>query len=126
MLRMCRPGGLILISCASTGRKEHGTTRTNPDASPFTVAARWDYYRNLSAQTLTQGVNLSGWVSDWRCWINYVSHDLYFVGLRGEGEQGLAPPLVRLLNRRYALGASGKSLRRGLKTLLLGDLTSRS
>ena len=32
MLRMTRPGGLVLVSCATTGRKEHGTSRTNPFA----------------------------------------------------------------------------------------------
>lgn len=125
MLRMCRPGGMVLISCASTGRKEHGTTRTNPDASPFTVAARWDYYRNLSARRLARAVDLPGWVSDWRCWVNHVSRDLYFVGLRGDDERLLAPALVAQLDARYALGASGKSLRRGLKTMLLRDLISR-
>src|SRR5690606_19424692 len=30
MLRLCRPGGLILMTCATTGRGEHGTTRKHP------------------------------------------------------------------------------------------------
>ena len=34
MIRLTRPGGLILMTCATTGRAEHGTTRTTPGASP--------------------------------------------------------------------------------------------
>ena len=124
MLRMLRPGGLVTISCATTGRKEHGTTRTNPDASPFTVQERWDYYQNLSASKLEAGVNLAGWLADWHCWVNYVSYDLYFVGLRHGGAATLDPVLLKVLDERYALRASGKALRRGLKTKLLGDLRS--
>jgi SAM-dependent methyltransferase len=124
MLRMARPGGLVLVSCATTGRKEHGTSRTNPDASPFTVQERWDYYRNLTARDIERGLNLGGWLADWHSWINYISYDLYFVGLRHGGAPALEPALVRALDARYALTATGKALRRGLKTRLLGDLRS--
>jgi len=125
MMRMCRPGGLVLVSCASTGRKEHGTTRTNPDASPFTVQARWDYYRNLTPELLTRGIHLPGWLSDWHCWVNHISRDLYFIGLRGQDERRLDPKLVQELDARYALTATPKAFRRGVKTKLLGDLLSR-
>ena len=47
MLRMMKEDGMISISCASYGREEHGTSRTTPTASPFTVDAKWEYYRNL-------------------------------------------------------------------------------
>ena len=125
MLRMTRPGGLVVISCATTGRMEHGTSRTNPDASPFTVAEKWDYYRNLTARDLEQGVHMAGWLADWRSWVNYISRDLYFIGVRHGGTAKLEPALVHLLDARYAMSASAKSLRRGLKTMLLGDLRSR-
>ena len=125
MLRMTRPGGLVVISCATTGRKEHGTTRTNPDASPFTVQARWDYYRNLVASDLAQAAHLPGWLSQWRCWTNYISRDLYFVGLRQGGATALNPALLQSLDARYAMAANAKALRRGLKSKLLGDRFSQ-
>jgi SAM-dependent methyltransferase len=125
MLRMTRPGGLVLISCATTGRREHGTSRTNPDASPFTVQEKWDYYRNLTARDLERCVNVAGWLVDWHSWINYISRDLYFIGLRHGGATTLDAGLVRTLDARYAITASAKALRRGLKTKLLGDLRSR-
>ncbi|MDP9044901.1 MAG: class I SAM-dependent methyltransferase [Pseudomonadota bacterium] len=125
MLRMTRPGGLVLISCATTGRLEHGTTRTNPDASPFTSAAKWDYYRNLTAADLAAALHLDGWLADWGHWVNYITRDLYVVGLRQGGEGTLAAPMKRDFDARYAMSASAKSWRRGLKTKLLGDLLSR-
>ena len=52
MVRLAKPGGLVLMTCATLGRKEHGTTRTTPADSPLTVAKGWDYYRNLRAGIL--------------------------------------------------------------------------
>lgn len=44
MYENLRSGGLLIITCASINRPEHGTKRTSPDDSPFTT----DYYRNIS------------------------------------------------------------------------------
>lgn len=43
MYKMVRPGGLLLITAAGTGRAEHGTRAHNPWASPATV----DFYENM-------------------------------------------------------------------------------
>ena len=50
MIRLLRPGGLLLFTCASTGRPEHGTRATDVDSSPETAQREgWmDYYRNLT------------------------------------------------------------------------------
>ena len=125
MLRMTRPGGLVLISCATTGRLEHGTSRTNPDASPFTSAEKWEYYQNLSASDLESSLNLDGWLADWSSWINFITRDLYFVGIRHGGDATLNPAMKQHFDARYAMTASAKALRRGLKTKLLGDLLSK-
>jgi SAM-dependent methyltransferase len=125
MLRMTKPNGLILITCATTGRKEHGTTRTNPDASPFTTAANWDYYHNLTAREIEAALNLSGWLNDWRTWVNHISKDLYFVGItQGKGER-LNEQMCQQLDARYAMTASVKAFRRGIRTKIIGDWLSR-
>jgi len=46
--RLLKSGGLLMFSCATIGRPEHGTTRTSPKDSPFTT----DYYKNLSEQDI--------------------------------------------------------------------------
>lgn len=125
MLRMTRPGGLVLISCATTGRLEHGTSRTNPDASPFTSAEKWEYYRNLTAADIESALNLAGWLADWGSWVNFITRDLYFVGIRRGGAAALDETMKQQLDARYAMTASAKALRRGLKTKLLGDLLSK-
>lgn len=126
MFRMTRPDGLVLVSCATTGRKEHGTSRTEPESSPFTTAAKWDYYRNLRARDIEHSLHLGGWLSDYGFWVNHVSKDLYFAGVRQGSGHHLDAGLRERLDRRYAMTASAKALRRGLKTALLGDLQSRS
>jgi SAM-dependent methyltransferase len=50
MVRMCKSNGLVLFTCATTGRKEHGTTRTDSGSSPLTVGIGWEYYKNLDEQ----------------------------------------------------------------------------
>jgi 2-polyprenyl-3-methyl-5-hydroxy-6-metoxy-1,4-benzoquinol methylase len=35
MIRLLKPGGLLVMSCATIGRKEHGTARSLPGASPL-------------------------------------------------------------------------------------------
>jgi SAM-dependent methyltransferase len=125
MLRMTRPGGLVLISCATTGRLEHGTSRTNPDASPFTSAAKWTYYRNLTAADIEASLNLDGWLADWASWTNFITRDLYFVGLRHGGATTLDATMKQHFDARYAMTASGKAWRRGMKTRIFGDRLAR-
>lgn len=125
MFRMTRPGGLVIFSCATTGRKEHGTTRSSPESSPFTVAHRWDYYRNLRADDVVKALHLKGWCSDFRFATNLESYDLYFVGLRAGGAHPrLATALVEDMSKRYRPTNTMKSIRRLVKTSVLGDTLS--
>ena len=78
MARMCN--GMVFMSCATTGRAEHGTERTTPNCSPLTVGLGWDYYRNLTAQDFTTELDLGSMFSEWDFSTNDSSHDLYFFG----------------------------------------------
>jgi len=78
MARMCN--GMVFMSCATTGRAEHGTERTTPNCSPLTVSLGWDYYRNLTAQDFTAELDLDSMFSEWNFMTNNSSHDLYFFG----------------------------------------------
>jgi hypothetical protein len=82
MLRLSAPGGFIAISCATTGRQEHGTARTNPADSPLTGAAGWGYYRNLDADDFVSTFNLPGWFGAYHFLFCPQTFDLYFYGLR--------------------------------------------
>ena len=80
MHRVCKPNGLIIMTCATTGRAEHGTARTSPQDSPLTTLAGWDYYKNLTEQDFLDNFNLSEMFSSFEFDINSQFHDLYFVG----------------------------------------------
>lgn len=52
MLSVLKPNGLLIITCATTGRREHGTARSSNGDSPFTSKiGEWaDYYKNLTVE----------------------------------------------------------------------------
>lgn len=74
MVRMT--SGLIIMTCATTGRPEHGTRRTSPSDAPFCG----DYYRNLTEQDIRDNCDLSKFAF---CQFSTCSSpaDLYFYGL---------------------------------------------
>jgi SAM-dependent methyltransferase len=82
MHRLTRKGGLVVMTCATTGRPEHGTTRTTPKDSPLTVALQWDYYQNLTEQDFVERFGLDRMFSEWSFSVNPRSCDLYFYGVR--------------------------------------------
>lgn len=77
MHRMC--DGLVVFTCATEGRAEHGTSRTSPSDSPFTV--EWNYYRNLVENDFVDALDMDSMFSRWNFSTNENSHDLYFWGL---------------------------------------------
>lgn len=82
MIRLCRPGGIVIMTCATIGRAEHGTSRTTPQDSPLTVARGWDYYRNLVPSDFTDDFTLERAFRYFGFETNPQSHDLYFVGVK--------------------------------------------
>ncbi len=123
MLRMTRPGGLVLMTCATTGRREHGTARGAPESSPFTVEHGWNYYRNLSRADFERRFDLRRWFTDHEFIVSAESFDLYFVGILKDGPP-LPAGMIPALRRRFAPSRSPKALKRRLKMLVLGDVLS--
>ncbi len=81
MHRMTASDGLVIVTCASKGRFEHGTRRTNRTSSPGTWST--DYYRNLTAKDFAREMDLPAMFATWEFFYAPVSHDLYFVGFKG-------------------------------------------
>ena len=82
MFRMTKPGGLVIVSCATTGRAEHGTTRSSGSDSPLSIGIGWEYYRNISIPTYRRAFNLPYWCEDYILLPNWHNCDLYFVGVK--------------------------------------------
>ena len=53
MINYTNSNGVVLFTCATIGRHEHGTTATNPEHSPAS-AKKFDYYKILSQAILKQ------------------------------------------------------------------------
>jgi SAM-dependent methyltransferase len=79
MYNHVHPGGLIIFTCAGEGRPEHGTTRTTPENSPFTL--EWDYYRNLSESDFDEVIKELKFKS-YKFEYNLKAQDLYFHGIK--------------------------------------------
>ena len=82
MIRLTRPSGVVVFTCASNGRPEHGTIRSNPFLSPGTQSVSLDYYLNLNALDFEAAFNLQNYFSHYRFYENPITWDLYFVGVR--------------------------------------------
>ena len=73
--RVLRPGGVLILTCATTGRHEHGTARTSPAMSPSTNS----HYRNLTASDVVGALPHLRIDLVATCWSSF---DLYVVARR--------------------------------------------
>lgn len=89
--RMLRPGGLFLFTCATIGRPEHGTSRTDMASSPFTL----DYYCNVT-EAMVRAVPGFNW-QYCKFSVNEVSHDLQFFGFKPGAPFELRPTAGRAI-----------------------------
>jgi SAM-dependent methyltransferase len=73
MIDLLAVGGIFIVTCATTGRPEHGTTGHEDWASPGTLG----HYRNVKPSELAGPLSCA-----FRCWGVEVQHsDLYAWGL---------------------------------------------
>lgn len=85
MVSLTKDSGVVLITCASKGRPEHGTTRTNPSDSPGTSAINWDYYKNLVANDFLDNIDFGTLgFKYFKFFYNSSSSDLYFIGVKSD------------------------------------------
>lgn len=89
LVRMLKPGGLFFFTCATTGRREHGTRRSGDMlSSPLTCQdAEWaDYYKNLTEQDIWAVLPIDHIFSKYKFTdsrLNYPgTADLYFWGIK--------------------------------------------
>jgi SAM-dependent methyltransferase len=118
MVRVCKPGGMVLMTCATLGRGEHGTARTSPNSSPLTVELGWNYYRNLTARDFKKLRTTEGL---WCVFAyNWKSHDLYLVGIKGNASSE-AKAKLRAIEKKYrkAFWSHWSAVRRAAKSVLL-------
>jgi SAM-dependent methyltransferase len=85
MINLLKPNGLLIFTCASTGRPEHGTLRSNPSDAPFLLgmSEKWaNYYKNLTEDDIRSVVDINNTFASFEFSYESSSCDLYFWGLK--------------------------------------------
>jgi len=82
MINCTNSDGVVLFTCATIGRHEHGTTATNPDHSPAS-AKIFDYYKNLKPSNFKTIIKKNLFYKH-KFYKNDVSKDLYFLGIKSK------------------------------------------
>jgi len=105
MIRITRPSGLVIITCAGIGRPTHGTIDSDTYSSPFTTS----YYKNLSTDEIAEKIQLGAYFDRHGFELNSSSKDLYFWGVRSNTEikqldNYWQDPLERLSRAQGQLG----------------------
>lgn len=82
MHRIARRRGLIIMTCATTGREEHGTTNSVPWASPLTIGKGWGYYKNLTEDDFREKFDIDAMFDKYEFSVDEYHHDLFFWGIK--------------------------------------------
>jgi len=77
MIKLLKKGGILIITCATEGRPEHGTNRTTPYDAPYIG----DYYKNLTEEDFRSVIDTELF-SDFAFDVNTDNCDLYFYGIK--------------------------------------------
>jgi SAM-dependent methyltransferase len=116
MVRLMSRGGMLIFSCASLGRPQHGTRLSSPGAAPH-VADSTDYYRNLIAADFTAAFNFDYWFSEY-----HFIEDLdclYFVGIGknsqedGQTMSNFKSAYSEYIRKKHILGLSHQYITTG-------------
>lgn len=101
MIRVLKDDGLMLMTCATAGRRQHGTRKSDPRSSPLTIGLGQDYYRNLQEADF-RFVDLNHFFSRHVFLVDHSHADLLFFGL---GRKASSDTQVRFDARIESLAA---------------------
>ena len=102
IVRLLKPGGLFLFSCATTGRPEHGTLRTTAGDAPLLAQfGDWaNYYKNLDEADIRAVLDIDTLFTKYQFEVNEENHDLYFWGIKA-GSQSVRTDYSFQVKRRW-------------------------
>jgi SAM-dependent methyltransferase len=82
IIRLLKPGGLFIFTCATTGRPEHGTINTSITDSPLLKGEWSKYYKNLTEEDIRDIIIIENIFIDFKFSINKNHKDLFFYGIK--------------------------------------------
>ena len=82
-VRMLKSGGLFIFTCATTGRPEHGTSKSKPyQVFSTRIEGLEDYYKNLVEKDIRKEIPVDEIFDHYEFSINQAHKDLYFWGVK--------------------------------------------
>lgn len=112
MVRVLKPDGLLIMTCATYGRIQHGTSLVSPESSPLTVQNGQDYYRNL-IETDFDFLYLKHFFAEFFFVTDFSNSDMYFVGIGKEADSTYVNMLAS--KKEVALSFYSEIARAGLR-----------
>lgn len=84
MLKLLKKGGLMVVTCATHGRPEHGTLKTKATDSPFTSGIQeWsNYYRNLGEEDFIEALEPESNFKEYEISLELDHKDIQFYGIK--------------------------------------------
>ena len=84
MCSLLKPGGMLIITCATHGRPEHGTEKTSPADAPLLSSSNgWSsYYKNLIESDFRDYLPIDDIFTEYNFETNQKSFDIYFYGIK--------------------------------------------
>jgi SAM-dependent methyltransferase len=123
MIRLTKSNGIVAFTCASLGRPEHGTLRSDPSLSPGTQSLNMDYYKNLTENDFRNSIMLADFFSEFIFYYNPISWDLYFMGIKKPSDLNHAlkidlPSSQEIESQTRRMPLSHRIIRKPLRILL--------
>ena len=116
MFNVLNDDGLLIFTCASRGRIEHGTKRSNPE-NPLTD----NYYKNLNESDFKNNFDLDSLFSKYFFFYNIYSFDLYFIGGKKLKNTNLNLQKIKLETKKIKNLKNELSIKRILYSHILPD-----
>jgi len=82
IVRLLKPEGMFIFTCATTGRAEHGTRRTTRGCAPLLQGEWSDYYMNVTEEHVRAAINIEDTFSEFKFQEQHPPHDLQFWGIK--------------------------------------------
>lgn len=108
--------GIFIFTCASRGRIEHGTTRSNPE-NPLMD----NYYKNLNESDFKKNFNLKEMFTKYFFFYNIYSFDLYFIGGKNLSKTNINLSQIKFETKKIKNLKNELSIKRIIYSFILPD-----
>ena len=116
MYEVLNDDGVLIFTCASKGRIEHGTNRSNPEKIMI-----GNYYKNLNESDFKKNFDLKKMFTEYFFFYNIYSFDLYFIGGKKISKTNIDFENIKIETKEIKNQKRKLSIKRIIYSSLLSD-----